>query len=86
VKFKNTVVTGVVAVQCARHGFYMPQSMVDLMKGEVYVSLLPLLEIMTHISSFPNMDYALSHTLLEAKNQRWIMLSYDIWCQYGKNL
>ena len=86
VKFKNAVVTGVVAVQCARHGFYMPQSMVDLTKGEAYVSLLPLLEEMTHIFSFANTDYPLSHTLLEAKNQRWIMLSYDIWCQYGKNL
>ncbi|KAF8687043.1 hypothetical protein AX14_003749, partial [Amanita brunnescens Koide BX004] len=36
VKFKNAVVTGVVGVQCARHGFYMPQSMVDLTKGEAY--------------------------------------------------
>lgn len=34
VKFKNAVVSGVVSVQCARHGFYMPQSVVDLTKGE----------------------------------------------------
>ena len=34
VKFKNAVVSGVVGVQCARHGFYMPQSLVDLTKGE----------------------------------------------------
>jgi hypothetical protein len=33
-KFKNAVITGVVAVQCARHGFYLPQSFVDLIKGE----------------------------------------------------
>ncbi|KAF8188609.1 hypothetical protein K438DRAFT_1722560 [Mycena galopus ATCC 62051] len=49
-KFKNTIITGVVAVQCAatdlhasrcvvavqcaRHGFYMPQGMVDLIKGK----------------------------------------------------
>ncbi|KIM59751.1 hypothetical protein SCLCIDRAFT_125607 [Scleroderma citrinum Foug A] len=66
---KNAVISGVIAVQCARHGFYMPQSMVDLTKGE----------------AFANMDYVLSHTLLEVENQRWIMLSYDIWCQYRKN-
>lgn len=37
VKFKNAVVSGVVGVQCARHGFYMPRSTVDLTKGEAYV-------------------------------------------------
>ena len=67
--------------------FYMPQSMVDLTKGEVYVPLLQHVgrkSLILH--SFANTDYALSHTLLEAENQRWIMLSYDIWCQYGKKL
>lgn len=34
VKFKNAVITGVVAVQCARHGFFMPGGMVDLTRGE----------------------------------------------------
>jgi len=34
VKFRNAVISGVVAVQCARHGFYMPQGTVDLSKGE----------------------------------------------------
>jgi hypothetical protein len=34
IKFKNADISGVVAVQCARHGFYMPQGLVDLMKGE----------------------------------------------------
>ncbi|KAF8135928.1 hypothetical protein K438DRAFT_2122025 [Mycena galopus ATCC 62051] len=40
-KFKNAVITGVVAVQCARHGFYMPQGMVDLSLGEGYVTRWP---------------------------------------------
>jgi hypothetical protein len=34
IKFKNAVVSGVVAIVCARHGFYLPQGMVDLSKGE----------------------------------------------------
>ena len=32
IKFKNAVISGVVAVQCAHHGFYMPQGVVDLKK------------------------------------------------------
>lgn len=33
-KFKGAEVSGVVALMCARHGFYLPQGMVDLLKGE----------------------------------------------------
>jgi hypothetical protein len=33
-KFKNAVVSGIVAIVCARHAFYLPQGMVDLQKGE----------------------------------------------------
>ncbi|KAF8143056.1 hypothetical protein K438DRAFT_2111109 [Mycena galopus ATCC 62051] len=69
-KFKNTIITGVVAVQCARHGFYMPQGMVDLIKGEGY--------------AYP--DYSLAYALAEADLIRWIRLGYDIWCQYGVRL
>ncbi|KAF8205918.1 hypothetical protein K438DRAFT_2014304 [Mycena galopus ATCC 62051] len=69
-KFKNAVVTGVVAVQCARHGFYMPQGMVDLSKGE----------------AFANTDYAVCFSLAEAEQQRWILFTYDIWCRYGIKL
>ncbi|KAF7360834.1 hypothetical protein MSAN_01112700 [Mycena sanguinolenta] len=69
-KFKNAVITGVVAVQCVRHGFYLPNGMVDLKRGEAYA----------------NTDYAICHGLSEATNQRWIMLLYDIWCQYHRNL
>ncbi|KAJ7113398.1 hypothetical protein C8R44DRAFT_984695 [Mycena epipterygia] len=33
-KFKNLVISGVVAVQCACHGCFMPRGMVDLRRGE----------------------------------------------------
>ncbi|KAJ6535032.1 hypothetical protein B0H19DRAFT_964179 [Mycena capillaripes] len=69
-KFKNAVISGVVAVQCARHGFYLPQGMVDLIKGE----------------AFGNTDYAVAHSLGEARLLRWIMATYDIWCQYSIKL
>ncbi|TFK59993.1 hypothetical protein BDN72DRAFT_864703, partial [Pluteus cervinus] len=69
-KFKNAAVTGVICVQCARHGFYMPQGTADLEKGEAYA----------------RSDYVLMRVLDEAGTQRWIMVSYDIWCQYHINL
>ncbi|KAJ3562098.1 hypothetical protein NP233_g9786 [Leucocoprinus birnbaumii] len=71
IKFKNMIISGVIAVQCAHHGLYLPQGMVDLRKGE----------------SYSHADYALAHALgQESQKLRWIMLSYDIWCQYSKNL
>ncbi|CAK5277856.1 unnamed protein product, partial [Mycena citricolor] len=69
-KFKNAVISGVVGVQCARHGFYMPQGMVDLKKGE----------------AFSLTDYALVFALAEAWTLRWVLVTYDIWCQYHVNL
>ncbi|KAJ6527320.1 hypothetical protein DFH09DRAFT_935635 [Mycena vulgaris] len=69
-KFKNCVISRVVAVQCARHGFFMPGGMVDLRKGEGYA----------------HTDYALAQTLGDAQDQRWIVLTYDVYCQYFKNI
>ncbi|KAJ3574058.1 hypothetical protein NP233_g2032 [Leucocoprinus birnbaumii] len=69
-KFKDTEVSGVVAVQC-RHLIYLPQGMVDLVKGEVYART----------------DYALAHALgMEGLRQQWVMVTYDVWCQYSINL
>ncbi|KAJ7753086.1 hypothetical protein DFH07DRAFT_744589 [Mycena maculata] len=69
-KFKNSVITGVVACQCARHGFFMPGGMVDLTKGEGY----------------GHTDFALSQALGDAQDQRWVVLTYDVYCQYFKNI
>ncbi|KAJ7261480.1 hypothetical protein C8J57DRAFT_1634447 [Mycena rebaudengoi] len=69
-KFKNSVITGVVAVQCARHGFFMPGGMVDLRKGEGY----------------GHTDYALGHALGDAHDHRWVLLTYDGYCQYFKSI
>ncbi|KAF7760546.1 hypothetical protein Agabi119p4_11222 [Agaricus bisporus var. burnettii] len=70
-KFKDAEVSGVIAIQCARHGFYLPQGMADLDKEEAYIKT----------------DYVLMHALgPEGANQRWISVSYDIWCQYHINL
>lgn len=86
VRFKNAVISGVVGVQCARHSFYMPCGIVDLKKGEAQVhSLFYKRKCLTTLR-YANTDYAIAHSLAEAKDQRWIMISYDIWCQYSVNI
>jgi hypothetical protein len=41
-KFKNNDVSGVFGIQCARHGIFEPQGMVDLQKGERWVALMTI--------------------------------------------
>jgi len=35
---------------------------------------------------FTNTDYALASVLGECSDNRWVMISYDIWCQFSVNL
>ena len=35
---------------------------------------------------FANTDYALASVLGECSDNRWVMISYDIWCQFSVNL
>lgn len=87
IKFKNAIISGVVSVQCARHGFYLPGATVDLEKGEAYIfSFIPITSPHSHYPRYARTDYALKNALEEAHDQRWIMLTYDIWCQYHVNL
>jgi ABC-type microcin C transport system permease subunit YejE len=70
-KFKNAVVSSVVAVVCARHGFFLPQGMVDLSKGERCVAIYqstPIGPIFIIFNSFVNTDYALAHALSSAED------------------
>ena len=65
-------ITGVVAIACARHGCYAPNSLVDLFKGEQQ----------------KNVDYALlrSVTTTAIDPDQGLMLMYDIACQYYVHL
>ncbi len=45
VKFSNTLFSGVMAAQCARHNFYLPQGIVNLFKGEVYVMIFTFVNL-----------------------------------------
>ncbi|EUC59035.1 hypothetical protein RSOL_293460 [Rhizoctonia solani AG-3 Rhs1AP] len=63
--------TGVGAVTCARHTFYMPQGCVNYYKGERYAYT----------------DYAIASVMakLMQEGATDIGVFYDILCQWGKN-
>ena len=60
--------TGKVAIACARHGCYAPNSLVDMFKGEQQ----------------KNVDYALLQAIktTNVDPQQGLMIIYDIVCQY----
>jgi len=64
--------TGIVAIACARHGFYCPNSMADLFKGEQQ----------------KNVDFAFLQALKTTgvAVQQKVTLIYDIACQYSVHL
>ncbi|KAG8944832.1 hypothetical protein FRC03_001880 [Tulasnella sp. 419] len=67
-RYKYTATSGVLAVICARHGFYLPNGMVDLQKGE----------------RFSHADYALHGPLEAYQSLITIFHSYDVACQWRK--
>ncbi|KAG1741401.1 hypothetical protein EDD22DRAFT_786709, partial [Suillus occidentalis] len=62
--------TGAGTVDCARHNFKRPCAVGDLQKGEKYV----------------NMDYLFCSTIQYTKDLLVFNISYDIACQWSKNL
>ncbi|KDQ07225.1 hypothetical protein BOTBODRAFT_120331 [Botryobasidium botryosum FD-172 SS1] len=69
-RYKNTKVSGVFSVICARHGFFRPDATVDLQKGERY----------------SHTDYALAGALAGTQSIRRIVFIYDINCQYIRHV
>ncbi|KAJ8474293.1 hypothetical protein ONZ45_g16002 [Pleurotus djamor] len=70
--------TGIGALSCARHGFFVPHSVVNFKKGEQQ----------------KNMDFAVSESLKFFEDMRGpgdlqvpgFLLCYDVMCQYGVHL
>ncbi|KAG2135246.1 hypothetical protein DEU56DRAFT_981136 [Suillus clintonianus] len=62
--------TGAGTIDCARHNFKRPNSVGDLQKGERYI----------------NMDYMFFSSMQTASTLQVINISYDIACQWSKNL
>ncbi len=61
----------------------------NLVKGEVYVQIFYFIMNLStkYCCRYVRMDYALGSALgMEVLLQRWVMVSYDIWCQYSIHL
>ncbi|THU88320.1 hypothetical protein K435DRAFT_917318 [Dendrothele bispora CBS 962.96] len=69
-KFIGLVISGVIAITCARHNFFLHGGMVNMIHGE----------------KFNLTDLALAGVLRFLLLVRHIVLTYDIACQYEKNL
>ncbi|KAG1722940.1 uncharacterized protein EDB91DRAFT_1240167 [Suillus paluster] len=67
---RGLATTGVGTVDCARHNLKRPCAVGDLQKGERYI----------------NMDYLLFSTLQQTRDVMVLNISYDITCQWSKNL
>ncbi|KAF9062583.1 hypothetical protein BDP27DRAFT_1427791 [Rhodocollybia butyracea] len=74
-KFKGSVITGVVGGMCARHSVFL--AMVDLQHGERYINADYTLSMML---------VELKHSIRLAKYIQRVVLTYDIACQYCQNL
>ncbi|GBE79973.1 hypothetical protein SCP_0211750 [Sparassis crispa] len=61
----NLDATGIRATACARHGFFIPHTVVDFQKGERQM----------------NMDYSLINALLTLIGITLVLVMYDIMCQ-----
>ncbi|KIJ05124.1 hypothetical protein PAXINDRAFT_21594 [Paxillus involutus ATCC 200175] len=64
---KHLAATGIGAIACARHGCFMPDTVVDFQKGKRQV----------------NMDYALCPTLGKLEGMPRAAVIYDIACQFN---
>ncbi|KAG1884889.1 hypothetical protein F4604DRAFT_1878458 [Suillus subluteus] len=67
---RGLAATGVGTVDCTRHNLKQPCAVGDLQKGERYI----------------NMDYLLFSTLQQTHDVMVLNISYDIACQWSKNL
>ncbi|KAK1228972.1 hypothetical protein PQX77_007982 [Marasmius sp. AFHP31] len=68
-KFKNTIITGIVGMICTWHGFFYPGGIVDMDRGEGY-----------HLA-----DWIIWHAFQMYPWLHWIFGSYNLWCIWIKN-
>ncbi|KAF9218810.1 hypothetical protein BS17DRAFT_637605, partial [Gyrodon lividus] len=66
---KHLAATGIGAIACARHGCFLPDTVVDFQKGEQQV----------------NMDYALCRALSRLQGAALAVVLYNITCQFNVN-
>ena len=85
----NLESTGIGACACARHGCFVPHSVVDFQKGERYVKLKGTINSMLIIYYFPrqmNMDYSICNALAyQTEPMNSGLIIYDVACQWSLN-
>ncbi|KAG6819393.1 hypothetical protein H0H93_012240 [Arthromyces matolae] len=83
-KSKGLRATGVASVSCSRHQFFCPNGTGDLQKGEkcVFVPFFMNGDVDT-LFRYSNMDFLFFMALLWTYFP-WILLCYDIACQYAR--
>lgn len=88
---KGYSATGVVMVCCARHGFVMSNGVGDLQKGERYAAPTMMTVLSKDsdnrsLDSYCNVDYVVLSVLSHLAPGLLKLVSYDIACQWIKNL
>ena len=75
--------SGVAAVLCARHMFVRPRGVCDLQKGERYTDSDHGTGILM-TARYANIDYLFLTQLLGILTM-WLIITYDIACQWSLN-
>jgi hypothetical protein len=82
---KNRDATGIGACACARHGCFIPHTVVDFQKGERYILSLErnLHQFTKHHARQMNIDYAICNALkYQSSGLSEGLVIYDIGCQW----
>lgn len=82
---KGTATSGVGTVECIRHDMKRSASVGDLQKGERYVFATLSLRVLHFGLRYVNMDYFFLSSIQQNCPGR-LVISYDIACQWSKNL
>ena len=87
-KFKNMTVTGVVSTRCGRHDLSLYQATADLHRGERYdVEHYSAPTCHSHaLDRFANADFVLARSLDAYPDYSFLLVTYDIACQYVKHI
>ena len=81
---KNLQATGVGACACARHGCFVPHSVVDFQKGERSAKSLLSVNHFLNSSRQINIDYAICHALgYNTHGLKEALIAYDVACQWS---
>ena len=81
---KNLQSTGVGACACARHGCFVPHSVVDFQKGERSAQFLSSVSNILNCSRQINIDYSICHALAyNTQGLKQALIAYDVACQWS---